>query len=390
MPCEGKVGLGRLLPQTRRVPLDFLKKNNLRLHSVEKLRLRVGSLIWDHPRAPHFPVMKKILNLPAFAARLISGARSSFQVCRFGIQTGPRHSLPPGTPRGRFTGWMSVMILLAFVDVAATTSVNGGQVLAYNFHSQTLGRDWRYNVYLPDGYDHSNLRYPVLFMLHGYSENENAWVTKGHINVAADHLIAAGEIPPVVIIMPGSGDNWYLDLKEKIETAFIQDLVPEVEHTFRIAPDREGRAIGGDSMGGYGALRFILKYPEQFGSALLMSPAIYVPDPPLTSSARKGTVFGSPFDAEIWQRANYPTLLDGFFAKNLPIALYINAGDHDDFEIETQIGPVYKMMREHKFPVAMRVTAGVHDFAVWRAELPDALRFICGEMRAPDLMPAAK
>ncbi len=105
------------------------------------------------------------------------------------------------------------------------------------------------------------------FMLHGFSENENAWVTKGHINQAADHLIAAGEIPPIVIIMPGSGDNWYVDLKEKIETAFVQDLVPEVDRSFRLIPEREGRGIGGDSMGGYGALRFILKYPEQFGVA---------------------------------------------------------------------------------------------------------------------------
>jgi enterochelin esterase-like enzyme len=285
--------------------------------------------------------------------------------------------------------WVAGISLWLVSLTSFSASLHAGQVLARSFHSQTLGRDWRYNVYLPDGYDHSDLRYPVLFMLHGYSENENAWITKGHINQAADHLIAAGEIPPIVIIMPGSGDNWYVDLKEKIETAFIHDLVPEVNQTFRIIPEREGRCIGGDSMGGYGALRFILKYPDQFGAALLMSPAIYVPEPPLTSSSRKGTVFGSPFDPAIWQSVNYPALIDDFFAKNLPIALYVNAGDHDDFEIETQIGPLYKVMREHKFPVAMRVTSGIHDFAVWRAELPDALRFICGEMRLPERMPPA-
>ena len=293
----------------------------------------------------------------------------------------------PDTTRGKLSALIGGIIFLLIAQMTFPATLHAGQVLACSFHSQKLGRDWRYNVYLPDGYDHSDLRYPVLFMLHGFSENENAWLTKGHINQAADHLIAAGEIPPILIIMPGSGDNWYVDLKEKVETAFIQDLVPEVEHTFRIIPEREGRGIGGDSMGGYGALRFILKYPEQFGVAVLMSPAIYVPEPPLTSSARKGTVFGSPFDATIWQQANYPTLIDGFFAKNLPIALYVNAGDHDDFEIETQIGPLYRMMREHKFPVAMRVTGGIHDFAVWRAELPDALRFICGEMRSPEKMP---
>ena len=100
--------------------------------------------------------------------------------------------------------------------------------------------------------------------------------------------------------------------------------------------------------------------------------------------------FLRPFDAEVWQRVNYPSLLDGFFARRLPIALYINAGNHDDNETESQIGPVYKMMREHKFPVAMRATAGIHDFAVWRAELPDALRFVCGEMRRPELMLRSK
>jgi enterochelin esterase-like enzyme len=305
-------------------------------------------------------------------------------------------ALPFEMARGsgeKFRRWAAGIVVLVITFVAAFAApgiVNAGQVLACSFFSQTLGRDWRYNVYLPDGYDHSNLRYPVLFMLHGYSENENAWVSKGRINAVADRLIASGDISPVLMIMPGSGDNWYLDLKEKIETAFIQDLIPEVERTFHVIPEREGRGIGGDSMGGYGALRFILKYPERFGAALLMSPAIYVPEPPPTSSARKGDVFGNPFDPEVWQRVNYPSLLDVFFARRLPIALYINAGDHDDFEIESQIGPVYKMMREHKFPVAMRVTAGIHDFAVWRAELPDALRFICGEMRRPELMPPAK
>jgi len=311
------------------------------------------------------------------------------------VQTLPfgRAQLRPHQPTcsgGTSKEWAARMVILIIALSVVPTIVNAGQVLAYSFNSQTLGRDWRYNAYLPDGYDRSNLRYPVLFMLHGYSENENAWVSKGRINAVADQLIASGDISPVLIIMPGSGDNWYLDLKEKIETAFIQDLIPEVERTFRVIPEREGRGIGGDSMGGYGALRFILKYPERFGAVLLMSPAIYVPEPPPTSSARKGDVFGNPFDAQVWQRVNYPSLLDTFFAKHLPIALYINAGDHDDYEIESQIGPIYKMMREHKFPVAMRVTAGVHDFAVWRAELPDALHFICSEMRRPELMPPAK
>jgi enterochelin esterase-like enzyme len=334
--------------------------------------------------------MKKIPSLLPDAARLVCATLRLDFVTGWPRRIGPRRYQQPGIVDGELRAWAGGILFSLLASMILPATLKAGQVLAYSFHSQTLGRDWRYNVYLPDGYEHSDLRYPVLFMLHGFSENENAWVAKGHINQVADHLIAAGEIPPILIIMPGSGDNWYVDLKEKIETAFIQDLVTEVGHAFRMIAEREGRGIGGDSMGGYGALRFILKYPEQFGAAVLMSPAIYVPEPPLTSSARKGTVFGNPFDATIWQHVNYPSLIDDFFAKNLPIALYLNAGDHDDFEIETQIGPLYKMMREHKFPVAMRVTAGIHDFAVWRAELPDALRFICGEMRLPERMTPVK
>ena len=71
--------------------------------------------------------------------------------------------------------------------------------------------------------------------------------------------------------------------------------------------------------------------------------------------------------------------------KNLPIALYFVAGDHDDYEIESQIGPVYKVMREHNFDVAMRIVSGVHDFSTWRPELPDALRFVCDKLNRPEL-----
>jgi len=192
---------------------------------------------------------------------------------------------------------------------------HAGQVLAFSFQSTTLGRDWPYKVYLPDGYDKSNLRYPVLFLLHGLNQDESTWVSEGKINEVADQEIAAGNIAPLLLVMPGSGNNWYVDTKEKIETAFVNDFIPEIERKFRILPEREGRGIGGDSMGGYGAFRFILKYPERFSVALLLAPSIFVLEPPANSHARQGDVFGNPFDAANWKRENYPALLDPFFAK---------------------------------------------------------------------------
>jgi hypothetical protein len=91
-----------------------------------------------------------------------------------------RRVCQPKFPKGAITSWVRRLALLLVAQLGFQGTMKAGQVIAYSFHSQTLGRDWHYNAYLPDGYEHSNLRYPVLFMLHGYSENENAWVTKGH------------------------------------------------------------------------------------------------------------------------------------------------------------------------------------------------------------------
>ena len=87
-------------------------------------------------------------------------------------------------------------------------------------------------------------------------------------------------MPPAVVVLPSATTSWYVDRKEPMETAFLKDLLPEVERRFRVINERMGRVIGGVSMGGYGALRFALKNPEMFASAALVSPAIYVPEPP--------------------------------------------------------------------------------------------------------------
>jgi S-formylglutathione hydrolase FrmB len=93
-------------------------------------------------------------------------------------------------------------------------------------------------------------------------------------------------------VMPDAGTSWFVDAREKMESAVIDDLIPEVERTLRVLKSRDGRLIGGLSMGGYGALRFALKYPESFAAAALLSPAIYDPLPPPNSSARTVGVFG--------------------------------------------------------------------------------------------------
>jgi S-formylglutathione hydrolase FrmB len=279
-----------------------------------------------------------------------------------------------------------VALALAFSLPAAASSV-----ITREFDSAALQRKWSYAVYLPDGYETSNLKYPVLYLLHGHGQDLYSWVNFGHIQPTADELIAHGEIPPAIIVMPDAGMTWYVDRKEKMETAVIQDLVGDVQRTFRVIDDRKGRVIAGLSMGGYGALRFALKYPEMFAAAGLLSPAIYDPEVPQGSGARRAGVFGAAeFDPQVWKELNYPTLWDAFLAKKIAVPMYINSGDDDDFFIEAEATRLYSLLRKNSQPAELRIVDGAHKWPVWESTIGDAMRYVFRYTARPALVTDAK
>jgi enterochelin esterase-like enzyme len=272
--------------------------------------------------------------------------------------------------------FVAVVALLALISVGVATA-QASVIVTREFDSRALARKWSYTVYLPDGYDNATLRYPVFYLLHGNNQNMNAWSVSGRIQQTADQLIASGQIPPTIIVMPDAGSTWYVDRKENMESAFIQDLLPDVEANFRTVAARSGRVIGGLSMGGYGSLRFAFKYPEKFAAAALLSPAIYEPEPPENSGARRVGVFGAPnYDAAIWQQYNYPVLWEGYLAKQQPVPLYIVSGDDDDFMIEADATKLYSLLRKHRQPAELRIVDGAHTWPVWEATIGDAMKYI--------------
>src|SRR5262245_10627835 len=91
---------------------------------------------------------------------------------------------------------------VALVALALSAHARAGIVVTREFKSTNLARAWRYAVYLPNGYESSSLRYPVLYLLHGNGGNLYSWVNLGRIQQTADALIAAGDIPPALIVMP--------------------------------------------------------------------------------------------------------------------------------------------------------------------------------------------
>ncbi|HTE40697.1 MAG TPA: alpha/beta hydrolase-fold protein, partial [Steroidobacteraceae bacterium] len=221
--------------------------------------------------------------------------------------------------------------------------------------------------------------------LHGNAQSHKDWAERGGIQATTDALIASGELPACIIIMPDAGTTWYVDRKEKMETALLRDLIPDVEKTYRAQTHRGGRFIAGLSMGGYGAMRFAMLYPEKFAAAGLLSPAIYNPLPPATSSVRRVGVFGEQtFDEPMWQSMNYPALWNAYLDKKIQVPMYVNSGDDDDFFIESDAPVFYALLRKNKHPAELRIVNGAHAWPVWSSTIGDAMRYMFKYATPPD------
>jgi enterochelin esterase-like enzyme len=280
-----------------------------------------------------------------------------------------------------------------------------GSVEATNFPSQTLQRDYDYQIYLPAGYESAELRYPVIYLLHGRGDDYYAWLNAVDL---LDGLIAEQAIPPLIAVMPDmpSSDRagYYIDSlytgedfpAEAVETAFFNELIPHIDMTYRTLPQRDGRAIAGYSMGGYGALRYALAYPEMFAAAIVLSPAVYTPLPPQDSSVRLFGSFGMGddlFDAERYEQLNYPALFESFMAAELPLDLFIAVGDDEwkhptqedqmhDLDLEAHL--LYNRIRRVPRVLAeLRVYDGGHDWTVWRTGFEEGLRLIQRSLTTP-------
>ncbi len=267
------------------------------------------------------------------------------------------------------------------------TPALAGEIVAGKFKSAALDRDYPYTVYLPDGYAHANLKYPVLYLLHGANGNENEWAVKGHAQQTLDRLIQHGDIPPMVVVMPGHNQAWWADgNKDKGETALLDDVMPHIEKTYKVIGERQGRMIAGLSAGGYGTVNIVFKHPDRFAAAAALSPAVYHDVPPNTSSATKNPPFqkDGKFDPDTWKKLNWPAYFEGYKAAKVTVPMYINSGDHDRFDIAYEAAYLYQKLRDiQPKDTEFRVVDGDHEWKVWEDTLPEALVFMASKISRP-------
>jgi putative tributyrin esterase len=163
---------------------------------------------------------------------------------------------------------VAVSAALLTTLVAFTAAPVAAQPLALDtveFFSPAVDRAMKYNIVLPRGYEESTQRYPVLYLLHGLTQNYTAW------GLSNGTPFYAGLYDDLIVVMPDAGNSWYVNWtaeedgqKNNWEDHIITDVINHVDWNFRTIAQREGRAITGLSMGGYGAITLGLRHPEMF------------------------------------------------------------------------------------------------------------------------------
>lgn len=277
----------------------------------------------------------------------------------------------------RFANLLFASLALSLAVAAQTAALNVGE---FRLESKLMGREMPYRVLLPRSYDvppkpgGAWSRYPVLYLLHGLTGHYDNWTAKTKI---AEYAARYG----IIVVTPEGGDGWYTDSagvpNDKFESYIVLELVPEIEKRFRAGTDRSQRMIAGLSMGGYGALKFGLKYPERFAVAGSFSGALRAAEWTDRNSGAwlsKSTmaVFG-PADSETRRANDIFRLVREMPADKvagLPF-LYLDCGT-EDFLIGINVD-FAALLREKKIPHEFRTLPGRHDWVYWDAQVAEFL-----------------
>lgn len=248
------------------------------------------------------------------------------------------------------------------------------RILEATLKSKSLGMDVPYVVYLPPGYDSSAAqRYPVMYMLHGLGADRFQWEQEG-LFVAADNLISNGTIQPMIIVTPEGMSSYWINQANggpRWGNYVSQDLVQEIDSTYRTVATREDRAIGGVSMGAHGALQLAMNTNE-FGVVGAHSLVL-----------RKYEEAFPIFGDRAYFDANDPvSLCNKYEARVQDTVIWIDIGQDDKWEPAAQA--FHQQLMANGLLHTWHVNPGGHDGAYWSTNLDAYLQFYSHALAIPE------
>ena len=290
-----------------------------------------------------------------------------------------------------------------------------GTLKEASFHSKALGVDKDYQVYLPAGYQLSEKRYPVVYMLHGIGGEEGDWPRTGIAKTADEMALQA------ILVMLDGDDSFYVDTQTKAdyeaclktprpfgkaedrttycvrdgryESYVVTDAVAHIDASYRTIASREGRAIGGLSMGGYGALVLGMRHKDVFSSIashsgiaalLYKGPYPYQQgkvqqfDNPAELTQRIGafgvhmrSIFGEAIGN--WRAHDPATLAQSLGDGDL--AIYLDCGTEDGFRLQHGASYLHEVLEARGITHDFALVPGKHDWALWADRIDESLTF---------------
>jgi putative tributyrin esterase len=245
-----------------------------------------------------------------------------------------------------------------------------------------------YRTIVPEGYDapaNRSKRYPVVYLLHGLTGHFDNWTDKSKL---ARHALKY----QYIFVMPEGDNGWYTDSptapNDKYESYIVQELLPEIDAKYRTLASREGRVVAGLSMGGYGSLKFGLKYPEKFALVGSFSGALGAAS---WSAASLGNSWKALTDSitSVYGADDSPTRRENDIyklvreltaekQKTLPY-IYLDCGT-EDFLIG-QNRDFAALLLEKKIPHEFRQLPGKHDWPYWDSQVQEFLELAAEKVK---------
>ncbi len=276
----------------------------------------------------------------------------------------------------------------------------GGSTVEFmSFDSKSLGMQARYSVFLPPSFSKDTSRtYPVIYFLHGLNNDETSWTVEryGGIQNAIEELILSKKVPEFIMIHPRGDNSFYcnhIDGSRRYEDLVAQELIGYMEAQYRARKGRENRSIAGTSMGGYGALKIAMKYPDRYAAVAGQSPIIFPGAGPLELSEEAKSsrfysffvnmlkpIFGDPLRQDLWNANNPLVLAKKEEIKDLKI--YFDYGTDDRYIAMTHLDDGNKALDQAltaaDIPHIFKIRQGEpHGWALIAAHLDETLPFLC-------------
>lgn len=257
-----------------------------------------------------------------------------------------------------------------------------GRIVTDSINSKILGAQVKYNVYVPNGFERSQKQYPVVYLLHGFTDDYRAWAEKGQLQTVADELIESGEAREMVIIMPNAGGpdvmntwNGYMNMPGwAYEDFFFQELMPTVEKKYRVQSDKGHRAVMGLSMGGGGSTMYAQRHTDLFSSCYAMSAWLESDGGKRQKEGVDDKVYLVTEAMKQYSAIKFVENADQETIKKLrTVKWFIDCGD-DDFLFDLSVR-LHQLMRQKHVKDELRIRNGQHNWEYWHTALRLALPF---------------